>query len=66
MNVTINGTAHDLADSASLATAVSLLTTSATGLAAAVNGELVRKADWDATGLADGDNVEVITAVQGG
>jgi sulfur carrier protein len=66
MNVIINGTSHDLADSASLATAVSLLTTSATGLAAAVNGELVRKADWDATGLADGDNVEVITAVQGG
>ena len=66
MNVTVNGAPHDLADGASLTTAVSLLTASATGLAAAVNGELVRKADWDATGLADGDSVEVITAVQGG
>ncbi|MGD0373002.1 MAG: sulfur carrier protein ThiS [Streptosporangiaceae bacterium] len=66
MNITINGTSHDLTDGASLATAVSLLTTSATGLAAAINGELVRRADWDATGLADGDSVEVITAVQGG
>lgn len=66
MNVTINGAPHDLADGASLTTAVSLLTASATGLAAAVNGELVRKAEWDATGLADGDSVEVITAVQGG
>jgi sulfur carrier protein len=66
MNVTINGAPHDLADGASLATAISLLTASATGLAAAINGELVRKADWDAAGLADGDSVEVITAVQGG
>ncbi len=66
MTVTINGAPHDLADGASLATAVALLTTSATGVAAAINGELVRRADWDATGLADGDSLEVITAVQGG
>jgi sulfur carrier protein len=66
MTVTINGTPHHLTDGASLAAAVSLLTTSATGLAAAVNGELVRKADWAATALADGDRVEVLTAAQGG
>jgi sulfur carrier protein len=66
MNVTINGTPHDLGDGTSLATAVSLLTTSATGLAAAINGELVRRADWESTGLAEGDRIEVITAVQGG
>lgn len=66
MNVIINGAPHDLTNGASLAKAVSLLTTQATGVAAAVNGELVRRADWDSTGLADGDSVEVITAVQGG
>jgi sulfur carrier protein len=66
MNVILNGTPHDLTDGASLAAAVSLLTTSATGLAAALNGGLVRRADWESTGLADGDSVEVITAVQGG
>ncbi len=66
MNVFLNGTPHDLAHGASLATAVSLLTTSATGVAAAVNGAVVRRTDWESTGLADGDSVEVITAVQGG
>jgi sulfur carrier protein len=66
MNVTLNGAPHDLADGTSLATAVSLLTTSAAGVAAAVNGAVVRRIDWESTGLASGDRVEVITAVQGG
>jgi sulfur carrier protein len=66
MKVTINGIPHELTDDASLATAVSLLTASATGVAAAVNGAVVRRPDWDSAGLADGDSVEVITAVQGG
>jgi len=34
------------------------------GVAAAVNGEVVR--DWSAAPLADGDRVEVLTAFQGG
>lgn len=36
------------------------------GVAVAVNGKVVRKADWDATALSEGDNVTVITAVCGG
>ncbi len=55
-----------LPDGSSLARAVSLLTTAATGVAAAVNGEVVRRAAWESTLLAAGDQVEVITAVQGG
>ena len=35
-------------------------------MAAAVNGDVVRRAAWDTTQLADGDEVEVMTAVQGG
>jgi sulfur carrier protein len=66
MNVTINGTPRELTDGTSLADAVSQLTASATGVAAAVNGAVVRRTEWDGTGLADGDSVEVITAVQGG
>jgi sulfur carrier protein len=66
MNVTINGTPQELTDGTSLADAVSQLTASATGVAAAVNGAVVRRTEWDGTGLADGDSVEVITAVQGG
>lgn len=36
------------------------------GVAVAVNGEVVRRADWPAHHLADGDRVEVLTAAQGG
>ena len=49
-----------------LAQAVALLTSAPTGVAAALNGDVVRRAAWDATSLADGDEVEVLTAVQGG
>ncbi len=66
MKVIINGTAHDLAAATTLADAVRLLTTSASGVAAAVNGEVVRRASWATTPVADGDLIEVITAVQGG
>jgi sulfur carrier protein len=66
MEVVINGTRHQVTDEMSLAQAVSLLTRSATGVAAAINGEVVRRAAWESTRLAAGDQVEVITAVQGG
>jgi len=36
------------------------------GVAVAVADRVVRRADWPATVLADGDRVEVITAAQGG
>ncbi|WP_407924627.1 sulfur carrier protein ThiS [Catellatospora vulcania] len=36
------------------------------GVAVAVNGEVVRRADWPAHRLLDGDRVEVLTAAQGG
>lgn len=36
------------------------------GIAVAVNGEVVPRAAWAASELADGDNVEVLTAAQGG
>ena len=36
------------------------------GAAAAVDGAVVPRSRWSRTGLADGQSVEVITAVQGG
>ncbi|BBK42640.1 thiamine biosynthesis protein ThiS [Allostella vacuolata] len=36
------------------------------GIAVARNGELVRRRDWAATALADGDQVEIVTARGGG
>jgi sulfur carrier protein len=36
------------------------------GLAVALNGALVRRAQWSATALEAGDEVEIVRAMQGG
>jgi sulfur carrier protein len=36
------------------------------GIAVALGGAVVRRADWPATPVEEGDEVEVITATQGG
>jgi sulfur carrier protein len=66
MNVIINGTTRQVAEGISLRDAVGLVTAAAAGMAAAVNDEVVRRAAWDSTLLADGDQIEILTAVQGG
>jgi sulfur carrier protein len=66
IQVKLNGEPHELPDGASLARAVAELSTAASGVAAAVNGDVVPRGAWDTTPLGDGDQVEVVTAVQGG
>ena len=66
MEVMINGTLRQVPEELSLDRAVSLISTSATGIAAAVNGEVVRRSSWPLHLLSPGDEVEVLTAVQGG
>lgn len=66
MNVIINGTARQVAQGVTVRDAVRLVTAAVTGVAAALNNEVVSRAAWDSTPLADGDRVEVLTAVQGG
>jgi len=66
MEIVINGVAHQVADELRLDRAVALISTAPSGVAAAVNGEVVRRVCWPATRLCAGDKVEVLTAVQGG
>lgn len=66
MEIVINGTAHQVSEDMSLDRAVSMISTAGSGIAAAVNGDLVRRAAWPVTRLTAGDQVEVLTAVQGG
>lgn len=66
MIVTINGKAVELAEGATVAHAVRTLTTATTGVAVAVNDEVVTRGAWETTPLRDRDRVEVLTAVQGG
>ncbi|MFI6731768.1 sulfur carrier protein ThiS [Nonomuraea sp. NPDC050451] len=62
----INGTSHEVADGTTVAQAVRTLTTATTGVAVAVNDEVVTRSSWETTALSDRDRVEVLTAVQGG
>ncbi len=66
MNVLINGEPHQFAPGATVAQAVRAVTSDAHGVAAAVNDQVVRRALWDTTPIAEGDRVEVLSAVQGG
>jgi sulfur carrier protein len=66
MTVTVNGTQRDLPSGLTLADLVGELAPSPKGVAAAVNGEVVPRRAWPATPIAERDQVEVVTAVQGG
>jgi sulfur carrier protein len=66
VEILINGAAHQVADDMSLDRAVALISNAASGVAAALNGELVRRVSWPSTRLAADDEIEVLTAVQGG
>ena len=66
VRVKLNGQPRDLPDGSTVAHAVTELTAAATGVAAAVNGDVVPRGSWAVTRLRDDDQVEVVTAVQGG
>jgi sulfur carrier protein len=66
VQVKLNGEPGELPDGSTVAQAVAKMTGAHAGVAAAVNGEVVPRGSWAATLLHDGDQVEVVTAVQGG
>ncbi|MFE1290143.1 sulfur carrier protein ThiS [Streptomyces sp. NPDC058751] len=66
MNVVVNGERRRIAAGTALGTLVATLTPSSSGVAAALNETVVPRAEWPSTPLAEGDRVEVLTAVQGG
>ena len=66
MNVTVNGERRDIPAGTTVEQLVGQLTGALSGVAAAVNGEVLPRRAWAATSLADSDQVEVVTAVQGG
>ncbi|GAA2599819.1 sulfur carrier protein ThiS [Streptomyces axinellae] len=66
MTVTVNGRARALPAGLTLDQLVATFTTAPSGVAAAVNEDVVPRGQWAATRLGEGDRVEVLTAVQGG
>ena len=66
MTLTVNGTPRQLADGTTLAELLDAEVGAARGTAAAVDGEVVPRGSWTSFVLADGQAVELLTAVQGG
>jgi sulfur carrier protein len=64
--VTLNGERHELPEGATVETAVRELGAPERGVAVAVDGEVVPRGAWASTRMRDGQQVEVLRAVQGG
>ncbi|OIK29472.1 thiamine biosynthesis protein ThiS [Streptomyces malaysiense] len=66
MTVSVNGQRREIAPGTALDAVVRSLVGAPAGVAAAVNETVVPRTRWAGTALAEGDRVEVLTAVQGG
>ena len=66
VQVKLNGEPRDLPEGSTITHAVAELTAAPSGVAVAVNGDVVPRGSWAVTVLRDGDQLEVVTAVQGG
>ena len=68
MTIELNGERVELADDASIASAVAHAggVERRAGVAVAVDGEVVPRSQWEQTRLREGQRVEVLGAIQGG
>lgn len=66
MNVVVNGNPRAVPDGATVADVVRAVTAVERGVAVALNGEVVPRTGWPGAALREGDQVEVLTAAQGG
>ena len=66
MSVAVNGLPHDLDDGTTVAELVELLGAPRTGVAVAIDRDVVPRSAWEETVIPDGTAVEVLNAVQGG
>lgn len=68
MRIELNGEVRELAGAPTVADAAlaSGADTEGRGVAVAVDGEVVPRAEWEATPLREGQSVEVLAAIQGG
>ena len=68
MRIELNGERVELPDGATVATAIDTSGAAADqrGVAVAVDGEVIPKSEWEATALSEGQEIEVLAAIQGG
>jgi sulfur carrier protein len=66
INIKVNNTAHQFEHNCSLKTILSELNIVVSGIAVAVNQNIITKSDWNNTILNNNDEVLIIKATQGG
>jgi sulfur carrier protein len=66
MTIELNGKPYEIAAGTTLGELMVAVTGARRGSALVVGGEVVPRSTWDTTELADGQSVEIVTAVQGG
>ena len=66
MHITLNGQKKETPSSQSLGEVVNRFCASPAVLIAEVNGTIIKKAQWDALGVNDGDTIELVSFVGGG
>ena len=68
MRIWLNGQERELPDGANVGDVIAIMAAplDGRGIAVAVDGEVVPRADWEHTELGTGQRVEVVQAVQGG
>ena len=66
MRVELNGESKELSEGTTLSSLIEQLSLAPERVAVELNRDVVRRADWPATRLADGDRVEIVHFVGGG
>ncbi|HVK24099.1 MAG TPA: sulfur carrier protein ThiS [Actinokineospora sp.] len=66
MTIEVNGSPREVADGTTVADLLAAMGLPASGIAVAVDGEVVPRADHVRTSVSEGAVVEILTAVQGG
>ncbi|GAA1199542.1 sulfur carrier protein ThiS [Prauserella alba] len=66
MSIQVNGEARELPEDNTITGVLAALDVPEQGVAVAVDGVVVRRAEWQSTVVGDGAQVEILTAVQGG
>ena len=66
MRVELNGEPKELDEGTTLSTLIEQLSLAPERLAVELNRDVVRRADWPATQLSEGDRVEIVHFVGGG
>ncbi|HEV8588194.1 MAG TPA: sulfur carrier protein ThiS [Pyrinomonadaceae bacterium] len=67
MQIQINGAQREFAQSSiALSELIEKLSLAPQRIAIEVNGQIIRRADWESTDINDGDRVEIVQFVGGG